>query len=178
MRSRRFPAVLLMVSCAVALAGCGGDDAPSAAPAPTQSSVSANVSDFPEIPGFSYKELAPSAFRELNSALKATPQIDGVAAKFATKDGKEAGLVMRVAIPPETAGLEGFAEQFVPGLLSGIAGSSAAPTQEDINGTSVTTITSPGEAGAAYAWLEGSIATVLVFEDPANAEAFAQAALA
>ena len=167
-----------MVSCALALAGCSSDDSTSASPKPSQSSFSADVSDFPEIPGFSYKELSRTAFKQLNSALAKTPQINGVDAKFATKDGKEAGLVMRVAIPPETAGLEGFEEQFVPGMLAGIAQSSTTPTQEDINRTKVFTIALANQTGAAYAWLEGSIATVLVFKDSADAETFAQAALA
>ncbi len=84
---------------------------------------------------------------------------------------------MRMAIDPEAASAAGFEEGFLPGFAGGFAGSDAAPDYEDINGVKVVTIGSPDQSGTAYAWLEGSIATILVFKDAADAEAFAQGAL-
>jgi hypothetical protein len=198
MRSLRITAVALIASCAVVLTGCGGDDtepaagdstasaetsvtpdeSDSATPDTTESTDAGDVADFPEVDGFTYTELPGAAFKSLNAKLKGTPQIEGVDAKLVEKDGQEAGLVMRMAIDPEAASAAGFEEGFLPGFAGGFAGSDAAPDYEDINGTKVVTIGSPDASGTAYAWLEDSIATILVFKDAADAEAFAQGALA
>ena len=124
-----------------------------------------------------YTELPGAAFKSLNATLKNTPQIEGVEAKLVEKNGEEAGLVMRMAIDPEAASVAGFEEGFLPGFAGGFAGSNAAPDYEDINGTKVVKIGTPDQTGTAYAWLEGSIATILVFKDSGDAETFAQAAL-
>jgi hypothetical protein len=180
------------------LTGCGGDDTESASsdttpaasasasesvsssatPDATESTTSGDISDFPTVDGFTYADLPGASFKQLTASLKGTPQLEGADAKFVEKDGQQVGLVMRIAIDPEAASAAGFEEGFLPGFAGGVAGSDAAPDYEDINGTKVVTIGTPGEAGTAYAWLEDSIATVLVFKDAADAEAFAQAALA
>ncbi|MCZ3388511.1 MAG: hypothetical protein LH645_05190 [Actinomycetia bacterium] len=197
MRSVRATAVALIASCAVVLTGCGGDDnAPAASDTtptastsasgsptivdstPTGSTTSGDVADFPDVDGFTYSELPGAAFRGLNSALQGTPQIQGLEAKLVQKDGQDAGLVMRIGITPDALSSSGFEDNFLPGIAAGVAGSSAAPQYEDINGTKVVTIAVPNQTGSAYAWLKGSIATILVFKDTADAEAFAQAALA
>jgi hypothetical protein len=180
------------------LTGCGGDDTESASsdttpaasasasesvsssatPDETESTTSGDISDFPTVDGFTYADLPGASFKQLTASLKGTPQLEGADAKFVEKDGQQVGLVMQIAIDPEAASAAGFEEGFLPGFAGGVAGSDAAPDYEDINGTKVVTIGTPGEAGTAYAWLEDSIATVLVFKDAADAEAFAQAALA
>lgn len=201
MRSLRVTAIALVAASAVMLTGCGGDDTettasdttPSAESSPTaDDTVSAtpdtsettegedggSVGDFPEVDGFTYAELPGAAFKSLNATLKGTPQIEGVEAQLVEKDGEEAGLVMRMAIDPAAASQAGFEEGFLPGFAGGFAGSDAAPGYEDINGTNVVTVGSPDASGTAYAWLIGSVATILVFKDAADAEAFAQGALA
>ncbi len=194
MRSVRVAAVALIASCAVVLTGCGGDDTVPAAgdttptpsatesvsssPSPDASTTSGDVGSFPDVNGFTYAELPGAQFNQLNSALQGTPQIEGIDAKLVQKNGQDAGLVMRLAISPEAASAAGFEEGFLPGFAGGVAGSNAAPNYEDINGTKVVTIAVPNQTGSAYAWLEGSVATILVFKDTADAEAFAQAALA
>lgn len=194
MRSVRVVAVALIASCAVVLTGCGGDDTvpaagdttptPSASesvsssPSPDASTTSGDAGSFPDVNGFTYGELPGAQFNQLNSALQGTPQIEGIDAKLVQKDGMDAGLVMRLAINPEAASAAGFEEGFLPGFAGGVAGSDAAPNYEDINGTKVVTIAIPNQTGSAYAWLEGSVATILVFKDTADAEAFAQGALA
>jgi hypothetical protein len=198
MRSLRVTVVALVASCAVVLTGCGGDDAEpaagdatasaeasttpddseSATPEATESGDPGDVADFPDVDGFTYTELPGAAFKSLNATLKNTPQIEGVAARLVEKNGQEAGLVMRMAIDPESASVPGFEEGFLPGFAGGFAGSDAAPDYEDINGTKVVMIGRPDQDGTAYAWLDGSIATILVFKDAADAEAFAQGALA
>lgn len=198
MRSVRVTAVALVASCAVVLTGCGGDDTTPAAgdptpstststsesvsssPSPdaTESTPSGDVADFPDVDGFTYTELPGSTFKQLNSSLQGTPQLEGLDAKLVEKDGQDAGLVMRLAINPDAASAPGFEENFLPGFAGGVAGTSAAPDYEDINGTKVVTIAIPNQTGSAYAWLEGSIATILVFKETADAEAFAAGALA
>lgn len=197
MRSLRVTAVALVASCAVVLTGCGGDDPEPAAddamasaeesmtpgddesstPEETKDADPGDINDFPEVDGFTYAELPGVAFKSLNASLKGTPQIEGVEAKLVKKNGEEAGLVMRMAIDPEAAGAAGFEDGFLPGFAGGIAGSSAEPNYEDINGTKVVTIETPDQTGTAYAWLEGSIATILVFKDSGDAATFAEAAL-
>ena len=197
MRSLRVTAIALVASCAVVLTGCGGDDPEPAAndttpsaeesmtpddeesstPEETEEADPGDIDDFPDVDGFTYTELPGTAFKSLNASLKGTPQIEGVAAKLVEKDGEEAGLVMRMAIDPEAAGMAGFEDGFLPGFAGGIAGSNADPDYEDINGTKVVTIETPDQTGTAYAWLEGSIATILVFKDSGDAATFAEAAL-
>jgi hypothetical protein len=200
MRSLRVTAIALVASSAVILTGCGGDDPEPAAndttasaeesmtpddeesstPAETEESAETEVGDiddFPEVDGFTYAELPGAAFKSLNASLKGTPQIEGVAAKLVEKDGEEAGFVMRMAIDPEAAGMAGFEDGFLPGFAGGIAGSNADPDYEDINGTKVVTIETPDQTGTAYAWLDDSIATILVFKDSGDAATFAEAAL-
>ena len=183
MRSLRFTAVAVIVSCAAVLAGCGGDDPEPAAndttpsveesmtpdeeesstPEETEEADPGDIDDFPDVDGFTYADLPGTAFKSLNASLKGTPQIEGVAAKLVEKDGEEAGLVMRMAIDPEAAGMAGFEDGFLPGFAGGIAGSNADPDYEAINGTNVVIIETPDQTGTAYAWLEGSVATILVF---------------
>jgi hypothetical protein len=194
MRSLRVTTVVLVASCAVALTGCGGDDPEPAANEPsasveasttpddddsteTEEADPGGVDDFPEVDGFTYSDLPGAAFKALNASLKGTPQIEGVAARLVEKDGDEAGLVMRMAIDPETAAMADFEDGFLPGFAGGIAGSNADPDYEDINGTKVVTIQTPDQTGTAYAWVEGSIATILVFQDSGDAATFAEAAL-
>ncbi|MEO8106366.1 MAG: hypothetical protein ABI720_03525 [Actinomycetes bacterium] len=152
-------------------------DSGSTTPDSTDAADAGDVGDFPEVAGFSYRDLPGAVFQNLKSTIKGTPQVEDVQAKLVSKGGQEAGLVMRLAIDPETASVDGFEDGFLPGFAGGVAGSNAAPDYEDINGTNVVTVDVPGETGAAYAWLQGSVATVLVFKDAADAEAFAQAAL-
>lgn len=198
MRSHRVTAVALIACCAVALTGCGSDDTESTAtdttpsaetsstPAPSDSAspdasavdTTGDINEFPEVDGFTYTELPAATFKSLASTLKGTPQLKDVEAKFVEKDGVQVGLVMRLAIDPESAAAAGFEEGFLPGFAGGIAGSDAAPDYEDINGTKVVTIATPDGTGTAYAWLEGSTSTILVFKDAADAETFAQGALA
>ncbi|MCZ3385609.1 MAG: hypothetical protein LH630_01240 [Actinomycetia bacterium] len=202
MRSLRTSAAVLVASLAVVLTGCGGDEADPAAgdttptaessttpeatpddsasttPDETETTDAANVGAFPEVEGFTYTELPGAAFKSLNATLKGTPQIEGVEAKLVEKNGDEAGLVMRMAIDPAAASTAGFEEGFLPGFAGGFAGTDAAPKYEDINGTKVVTIGSPDANGTAYAWLEGSLATIIVFQDAGDAEEFAQGALA
>ena len=188
MRSLRITAIALIA--AVALTGCtSGDsqpaaegsptptDSPSATPDTTVGVDEGNVSGFPKIDGFTYKELPNAVFKSLNSTIEGTPQVQDVQAKLVTKNGQEVGLVMRMAIEPEAASAAGFEEAFLPGFASGVAGSSAKPGFEEINGTKVVTVDMPGGSGAALAWFAGSVATVLVFKDDADAKAFAQGAL-
>ena len=198
MRSVRITAVAIIASGAVVLTGCGSDDTQPAAgdstasaeasvtpddsESPTsdstESSNAGDIADFPDVSGFTYTELPGAAFKSLNSTLKSTPQVEGVEAKLVEKDGQEAGLVMRMAIDPGAASAAGFEDGFLPGFAGGFAGSNAAPEYEDINGTNVVMVGSADQAGTAYAWLEGSIATIIVFKDAADAKVFAQGALA
>lgn len=192
MRPLRITAIALIALCTLVLAGCGGDDAPdagdtttsatpedsaSATPSTDESSTDEDVADFPEVDGFTYTSLPGSTFKSLNSSLKGTPQVDGVEARLVQVNGEEAGLVMRLAIDPEAASAAGFEEGFLPGFAGGFAGSSATPEYQDINGTKVVMVGSPDEEGTAYAWLQGSVATIVVFKNNDDAETFAQGAL-
>ena len=201
MRSLRLTAAALIASCAVVLTGCGGDNTePAAGDATASAETSAtpdvsesgtpdttdgtatadagDLADFPTVDGFTYTELPGATFKSLNATLKGTPQIEGVEAKLIEKNGNEAGLIMRMSIDPQSASMPGFEEGFLPGFAGGFAGSDAAPDYEDINGTKVVVIDTPDQTGTAYAWLEGSVATILVFKEAADAETFAQGALA
>ena len=195
MRSLRVTAIALVASCAVVLTGCGGDDPEPAAndttpsaeesmtpddeesstPEETEEADPGDIDDFPDVDGFTYTELPGAAFKSLNASLKGTPQIEGVAAKLVEKDGEEAGLVMRMAIDPEAAGMAGFEDGSCPASPAGSP--ERRPRLRGHQRHQGRHHRDPDQTGTAYAWLEGSIATILVFKDSGDAATFAEAAL-
>ncbi len=197
LRLVRLTGLVLVASVAFVLGGCSSDEpAPVANDATTSpetsdtasptasgtatadtSGDSTDLGDFPSVNGFSYAELPKAAFKTLDATLQSTPQIEGVEAKLVKKGGQEVGLVMRMAIDPAAAEASGFEDGFLPGFAGGVAGSTAQPQYDNINGTRVVMIATPDNAGTAYAWLDGSTATILVFKDAADAQAFAEGAI-
>ena len=206
MRPVRITAVALIAASGLFLAGCGNDDNPSASdagtsatPTPSDSSSammsetpssgasdgssddstmgSSDVGDFAEVDGYTLVALPAAAKQAFGAAVNSTPQIQGFEGRMVEKGGDQVGMVIRIAVDEQAAALPDFEKQFLPGFASGIAGSSAKPEFEDINGVKVVKIGTPDGSGTAYAWLEGSVATVLVFKDAADAQAYAEGAL-
>ena len=200
MRPLRLTAIALIAAAGLVLAGCGGDDEPAADDATTTAASTPSeddtatpddeatedddtgevdeVGDFPEVDGFTLVELPATASQAFAQAVQGTPQIKGFEGRLVETDGEsEAGIIIRIGVDPEAAGLDKFEDKFLPGFASGIAGTTAKPDFEDINGVNVVKIATPDGAGTAYAWIEDSVATVLVFKDAADAQAFAEGAL-
>ncbi len=199
MRPLRITAIALIAAAGLVLAGCGGDDEPAADEATTAASTPAEddtatpddeatesddtgevgeVGDFPEVDGFTLVELPATASQAFAQAVQGTPQIEGFEGRLVETDSNsEAGIIIRIGVDPDAAGLDKFEDKFLPGFASGIAGSTAKPDFEDINGVNVVKIGTPDGAGTAYAWIEDSVATVLVFQDAADAQAFAEGAI-
>jgi hypothetical protein len=202
MRPLRITAIAL-IAAGLVLAGCGGDEEPAADEATTAASTPAEddtatpdettedddtgdddtgevdeVGDFPEVDGFTLVQLPASASQAFGQAVQGTPQIEGFEGRLVETDGNsEAGVIIRIGVDPDAAGLDKFEDKFLPGFASGIAGTTAKPDFEEINGVNVVKIGTPDGAGTAYAWIEDSVATVLVFQDVADAQAFAEGAL-
>ena len=197
MRPLRITAIALIAAAGLVLAGCGSDDEPAADEATTAASTPAEddtatpdetedddtgevdeVSDFPEVDGFTLVQLPATASQAFAQAVQGTPQIDGFEGRLVETDSNsEAGVIIRIGVDPDAAGLDKFEDKFLPGFASGIAGSTAKPDFEEINGVNVVKISTPDGAGTAYAWIEDSVATVLVFQDAADAQAFAEGAI-
>ena len=197
MRPLRITAIALITAAGLVLAGCGSDDEPAADEATTAASTPAEddtatpdetedddtgevdeVSDFPEVDGFTLVQLPATASQAFAQAVQGTPQIDGFEGRLVETDSNsEAGVIIRIGVDPDAAGLDKFEDKFLPGFASGIAGSTAKPDFEEINGVKVVKISTPDGAGTAYAWIEDSVATVLVFQDAADAQAFAEGAI-
>lgn len=201
MRPVRITAVALIAASGLFLAGCGSDDnssadaGSSATPTPSDTSSammsetpsdgasdgstmgSGDVGDFAEVDGYTLVALPKAASQAFGAAVNSTPQIQGFEGRMVEKDGNQVGMVIRISVDAQAAALPDFEKQFLPGFASGIAGSSAKPDFEEINGVNVVKIATPDGSGTAYAWLEGSVATVLVFQDAADAQAYAEGAL-
>lgn len=191
----------LATSALLVLAGCGGSDEPTpeagsstpttatspaspdeSSPASTEPTTEpaggpTSIDDFPAVSGFTYQDLPGASLKAFAKAVKETPQVGKAAGKLIVKDGQQVGLILQIEIDPDTANLPGFEDDFLPGFASGFAGSSATPKIEDMNGVKVVKVDAPNAGGTAYAWIQGSIATALIFKTPADAEAFAQSAL-
>lgn len=183
MRPMRLAAVALIATAGLLFAGCSGSDEPSAsdpdtATSPSQSAGSdAAVSDFADVDGFTLVDLPEAARQAFAAATQNAPQIEGFDGRMVEKDGQAVGMVMRVALDPEQAKLPNFDKQFLPGFASGIAGADAKPEFEEINGIKVVKVAAPGGSGTAYAWIQDSMATVLVFQTPTDAATYSQGAL-
>jgi len=201
MRPVRITAVALIAATGLVLAGCGSNDdssassASSSTPTPSDTSSammsetpssgasdgstmgSSDVGDFAEVDGYTLVALPKAASQAFSAAVNSTPQIQGFEGRMVQKDGQQVGMVIRIAVDPSAAALPDFEKQFLPGFASGIAGTQAKPDFEQINGTNVVKIATPDGSGTAYAWIEGSVATVLVFQDAADAQAYAEGAL-
>ena len=198
MRPLRITAIALIAAAGLVLAGCGGDDEPAADEATTAASTPAEddtatpdedtegddtgevdeVGDFPEVDGFTLVQLPATASQAFAQAVQGTPQIEGFEGRLVETDSNsEAGVIIRIGVDPDAAGLDKFEDKFLPGFASGIAGSTAKPDFEEINGVNVVKIGTPDGAGTAYAWIEDSVATVLVFQDAADAQTFAEGAI-
>jgi len=199
MRPLRLTAIAFIATTGLVLAGCGGDDEPAADDATTAASTPAEgdtatpddeatedddtgevdeVGDFPEVDGFTLVELPATASQAFAQAVQGAPQIQGFEGRLVEKGSEpESGVIIRIGVDPDAAGLDKFEDKFLPGFASGIAGSTAKPDFEEINGVNVVKIGTPDGAGTAYAWIENSVATVLVFKDAADAQTFAESAL-
>ena len=200
MRPLRLTAIALIAAAGLVLAGCGGDDEPAADDATTTAASTPSeddtatpddeateeddtgeageVSDFPEVDGYTLVELPATASQAFAQAVQGTPQIEGFEGRLVEKGSDtEAGIIIRIGVDPDAAGLDKFEDKFLPGFASGIAGTTAKPDFEEINGVNVVKIGTPDGAGTAYAWIEDAVATVLVFKDAANAQEFAEGAL-
>ena len=197
MRPLRITAIALIAAAGLVLAGCGSDDEPAADEATTAASTPAEddtatpdetesddtdevdeVGDFPEVDGFTLVQLPATASQAFAQAVQGTPQIEGFEGRLVETDSNsEAGIIIRIGVDPDAAGLDKFEDKFLPGFASGIAGSTAKPDFEEINGVNVVKISTPDSAGTAYAWIEDAVATVLVFQDAADAQAFAEGAI-
>lgn len=187
----------LAASALLVLGGCSDDPEPapaasssqesstpeeSATPdessSPAETTEAAALDDFPEVDGYTYQKLPGAALSAFADAVKGTPEVQKAAGRLVLKDGEQVGLVMRIQIDPEAAGTEGFEDGFLPGFAGGIAGGGADPAYEEINGVKVVKIEAPSAGGIAYAWIQDAVATVLVFQNADDAQAFAEGALA
>lgn len=183
----------LAATAVLVLGGCGGDDEPSPAASPSpesstpeetmssepeETSEPAALDDFPEVDGYTYQKLPGAALSAFSQAVKGTPEVGKAAGRLVLKDGDQVGLILRISIDPDAANMPGFEDGFLPGFAGGIAGTSVEPDYEEINGTRVVKVGAPTAGGTAYAWIQDSVATVLVFQDAADAQAFAEGALA
>jgi hypothetical protein len=187
---------LLLLSACGSDSSSSGDAATSPSASPPTSSMSespspmmsasgnesggnAALGNFPDVPGFTYTELPSAALKQFQSTVKGTPQIEDFQGRLVAKEGSSTpvGFVMQIAISPDAANAPGFEDGFLPGFAGGLAGVSAKPTYKTINGTKVVVVDTPSAQATAYAWLANNIATVLVFQDGADAETFANAAL-
>jgi hypothetical protein len=194
MRPLRITAVAFIAATGLVLAGCGDDEPAADAPADTTTSEETptpddtatedestgevdEVGDFPEVDGYELVELPTAASDAFATAVQGTPQIEEFQGRLIEEDGAESGLIIRIGIDPEATGLDKFEDKFLPGFAGGIAGADAKPDFEDINGVNVVKIGTPDGSGTAYAWIQNSVATVLVFQDAADAQAFAESAL-
>lgn len=195
MRPLRITAVAFIAATGLVLAGCGDDEPTADAPAETTPADTTtteetttpddaatedevdDVSDFPEVDGYDLVELPATASDAFASAVQGTPQIEEFQGRLIEEGGAESGLIIRIGIDPDAAGLDKFEDKFLPGFAGGIAGASAKPEFEDINGVNVVKIETPDGSGTAYAWIQNSVATVLVFQDAGDAQSFAESAL-
>ena len=182
MRPLRLAAVALIAAAGLLLAGCSGSDEPagdaSSSASPSQDTgADSAVGDFAEVEGFTLVALPDAASQAFAAATQNAPQIEGFDGRMVEKDGQAVGMVMRVALDPDQAKLPNFEKQFLPGFASGIAGADAKPQFEEVNGVKVVKIAAPGGSGTAYAWIEDAVATVLVFQTPADAATYSQGAL-
>lgn len=183
----------LAASAMLVLGGCSDDTTPEPAAGspevssspeespssqPAETSAPAALDDFPEVDGYTYQKLPAAALDAFDAAVKDTPQVGKAAGQLVLKDGEQAGLIMRISIDPDAASTPGFEDGFLPGFAGGIAGSDVAPDYEEINGTKVVKVSAPSAGGTAYAWIKDAVATVLVFQSDADAQAFAEGALA
>jgi hypothetical protein len=183
----------LAASAMLVLGGCSDDTTPEPAAGspevssspeespssqPEETSAPAALDDFPEVDGYTYQKLPAAALDAFDAAVKDTPQVGKAAGRLVLKDGDQAGLIMRISIDPDAANTPGFEDGFLPGFAGGIAGSDVEPDYEEINGTKVVKVNAPSAGGSAYAWIKDSVATVLVFQSTADAQTFAEGALA
>jgi hypothetical protein len=202
MRPVRIAAVALIATAGLLLGACSSDDEPSAgdtpstsAPTPSDTAMasqtptddetddgstgaSGDVNDFVEVDGFTLVTLPQAIKQTFSAPLNSVPQIEGFEGRLVKKDGQQAGLVMRIAVDSKAANLPNFEDQFLPGFAGGIAGSDAKPDFEEINGVNVVKVDTADGSGTAYAWIQESVATVLVFKDAGDAQAYAEGALA
>ena len=193
MRSVKVTAIAFVAAAGLVLTGCGGSEEPAASDdnttaeaTPTDSETptdeettddtieQGDVSDFPDVDGYTLVALPGAAKKAFGAATNSTPQIQKFEGRLVEKGGEQAGLILRIAIDPEAASADGFEEGFLPGFAGGVAGTSAQPDYEDINGVRVVKIATADGTGTAYAWIEDAIATVLVFKDAADAQTFAE----
>ena len=201
MRPLRISVIALVAATGLVLAGCGDDDTPSADNTDTTSASTpseddsatpmdsatdeetsdtteaGDVGDFPDVDGYTLVALPGAAKQAFGSAVEGTPEIEGFEGRLVEKDGAKAGLTIRIGVDASAADLPNFEDQFLPAFAGGLAGTSAQPEFEDINGVKVVKIGTPDGNGTAYAWIEGNIATVLVFQDAADAQAYAEGAI-
>jgi hypothetical protein len=202
MRSVRIVAVSLIAATGLVLAGCGSDDntsasdtTSSATPTPSDTtsamtsetptddssdgsmSGSEDVGDFADVDGYTLVALPKAASQAFGAAVNSTPQIKGFEGRMVEKGGDQVGMVIRISVDSQAAALPDFEKQFLPGFASGIAGTNAKPDFEEINGVNVVKIGTPDGTGTAYAWIQGSVATVLVFKDASDAQTYAEGAL-
>jgi hypothetical protein len=183
----------LAASAMLVLGGCSDDTTPEPAAGspevssspeesmssqPEETTAPAALDDFPEVDGYTYQKLPAAALNAFDAAVKDTPQVGKAAGQLVLKDGEQAGLIMRISIDPDAANTPGFEDGFLPGFAGGIAGSDVEPDYEEINGTKVVKVSAQSAGGTAYAWIKDSVATVLVFQSDADAQAFAEGALA
>jgi hypothetical protein len=139
--------------------------------------ASGDVSDFAQVPGFTLVSLPQALKQTFSAPLNNVPQIDGFEGRLAKKGSQQAGVVMRIGVDAKAADLPDFEDKFLPGFATGIAGMNAKPDFEKINGVIVVKIDTADGSGTAYAWIQDSVATVLVFQDASDAQAYAEGAL-
>lgn len=137
--------------------------------------ASADVGDFPDVDGYTLVPLPQVAKQTFAGAINGTPQIDGFEGRVVQKGGQEVGFIIRVGIDEQLASSSNFEEGFFPGFAAAIAGGGTHPQFEEMNGVNVIKIEGMS-GGATYAWVDGNVATVATFDDPADAQAFAQGA--
>jgi hypothetical protein len=185
MRPVRVAAVALIATVGLLLAGCSSDepaasDSAGASESPSASSdaseAPAAVGDFAEVEGYTLVELPDAARQAFAAATQNAPQLEDFDGRMIEKDGQQVGMVMRVGLDVDQSDLGDFEKQFLPGFASGIAGADVKPDFEEINGIKVVKIETPGGSGTAYAWIESSVATILVFNSAEDAAAYAQGA--
>lgn len=185
MRPVRVAAVALIATAGLLLAGCSSDEPAASAsstasesPSPSSdpSGESGAVDDFPEVDGYTLVDLPDAARQAFATATQSAPQLEDFDGRLVEKDGQQVGMVMRVGLDVGQSELGDFEKQFLPGFASGIAGADVKPDFEEINGVKVVKIETPGGSGTAYAWIQSSVATILVFNSAEDAAAYADGA--